>query len=252
MLLRMKYRIAIPSYKRSKTIKEKTLNYVLSVCKIKPNIVDVFVADEKEYKDYKYLELIGVNIIIGVVLLHRQRNFIQDYYEENQCIIQIDDDIDCLKIKKGKKTEILDNLDAIIKIGFKECFKHKTKLFSIGAVDNHFFMNNKISTNLKLCVGSFFGIIIDKDKSLYLGLEEKEDYERTIKYFIKFKKVVRLNMIATKTTYYTGKGGMVDSRTEEEQNKSAMYLCKKYPSLIKINNKRKSKYTELRLNYHAT
>ena len=247
----MDYRIAIPSYKRSKAIKEKTLNYILNVCKIEANLVDVFVANEKEYEDYKYLQLIGINIIIGVVLLHKQRNFIQDYYEENQCIIQIDDDIDCLKIKKGKKTEVLDNLDAIIKIGFKECFKHKTKLFSIGAVDNHFFMNNKISTNLKLCTGGFFGVIIDKDKSLYLTLEEKEDYERTIKYFIKFKKVVRLNMIAIKTIYYAGNGGMVDSRTEEEQNKSAIYLCNKYPNLIKINNKRKSKYTELRLNHHA-
>ena len=97
----MDYRIAIPSYKRSKAIKEKTLNYILNVCKIEANLVDVFVANEKEYEDYKYLQSIGINIIIGVVLLHRQRNFIQDYYEENQCVIQIDDDIDCLKIKKG-------------------------------------------------------------------------------------------------------------------------------------------------------
>jgi len=247
----MKYRVAIPSYKRSETIKKKTLNYLLDVCGIKPSVIDIFVANEKEYKDYKHLEELGLNVIIGVVLLHKQRNFIQDYYEEGQCVMQLDDDIDSLKIKRGNNTVVLSKLDSLINIGFNECFKNKTKIFGVGAVDNHFFMNDKISTNLKLCVGSCFGIIIDKDKSLYLKLEEKEDYERTIKYFLKFKKVVRLNMVATKTTYYSGAGGMVDSRTEEEQNKSALYLCSQYPDLIKINTKRKSKYLELRLNNNA-
>ena len=247
----MKYRIAIPSYKRAQTIKKKTLNYLINVCKINTKLIDVFVANEKEYKDYKYLKEQGVNIITGVLLLHKQRNFITNYYNENDFIMQLDDDIDSLKIKKGNKTEILKDLNSIINIGFNECLKNKTKLFGVGAVDNYFFMNNKISTNLKLCVGSCFGIIIDKDLSLSLNLEEKEDYERTIKHFIKFKKIVRLNMIATKTTYYSGAGGMVDNRTVEEQNKSALYLCAKYPELIKINKKRKSKYLELILNSRA-
>ena len=70
-------------------------------------------------------------------------------------------------------------------------------------------------------------------------------------WLLKFGSVVRLNMVATKTTYYTGAGGMVDDRTEEEQNKSALYLCATYPDLIKINPHRKSKYLELRLNNNA-
>lgn len=247
----MKYRIVIPSYKRPEAIRKRTLNYLIDICNIDTKIIDVFVANKKEYEDYKYLKELGINIIIGVKLLHKQRNFIQNFYNEGTFIMQFDDDIDSLKIKKGKKTEVLKDLDSIIRIGFNECLKHKTKLFGVGAVDNHFFMNNKISTNLKLCVGACFGIIIDNDIYLSLILEEKEDYERTIKYFIKFGKVVRLNMIATKTTYYSGAGGMVDNRTEEEQNKSALYLCKKYPDLIKINPHRKSKYLELRLIHSA-
>jgi hypothetical protein len=247
----MKYRIAIPSYKRSKQIKERTLNYLLNICGIKPNLIDVFVANEKEYEDYKYLEELGIKVIVGIVLLHKQRNFIRKYYEEGDFIMQFDDDIDSLKIKKGKKTVVLERLDEIINIGFNECLKHKTKIWGPSAVDNHFFMNNKISTNLKHIVGSCFGIIIDKDKSLDLVLEEKEDYDRTIRYFLKFGKVVRLNMIATKTTYYKGEGGMVDSRTKEAQDSAALYLCEKYPKLIKINKNRKSEYLELRLNNYA-
>ena len=247
----MKYRIAIPSYKRSITIREKTLNYLLNTCGINAKIIDVFVANKKEYKNYKYLKKYNINIIIGKKLLHKQRNFIQNYYNEDDFIMQFDDDIDCLKMLSNKKTKKLTQLNEIIQIGFNECLKHRTKIWGVGAVDNYFFMNNQISTNLKLCVGSCFGVIIDKDKSLSLKLEEKEDYERTIKHFLKFKKIVRLNMIATKTTYYKGLGGMVDNRTEEEQNKSAMYLCNKYPELIKINKNRKSKYLELKLNSRA-
>jgi len=249
--MKMKYRIAIPSYNRAEAIRKRTLNYLIDVCNIKTNIIDVFVANDKQYEEYKYLEELGVNVIVGVRWLHKQRNYIQEYYDEGEFIVQFDDDIDALKIKKGKKTEVLKSLDQIIRIGFNECLKHKTKLFGVGAVDNHFFMDTKISTNLKLCVGACFGIIIDHDKTLSLTLEEKEDYERTIRHFLKFGKVVRLNMIATKTTYYKGAGGMVDDRTEQEQNKSALYLCEKYPNLISINPHRKSKYLELRLNSRA-
>ncbi len=247
----MKYRIVIPSYKRAETIRKKTLNYLIDICNISTKIIDVFVANEKEYEDYKYLEKLGINIVVGVRLLHKQRNYIQQYYDEGEFIMQFDDDIDALKIKKGNKTEVLTNLKQIIRIGFNECLKNRTKLFGVGAVDNHFFMDKKISTNLKLCVGACFGIIIDHDKSLSLILEEKEDYERTIKHFLKFGAVVRLNMVATKTTYYTGAGGMVDDRTEEEQNKSALYLCATYPDLIKINPHRKSNYLELSINNTA-
>jgi len=243
----MNYRIAIPSYNRPKVIRKRTLNYLLDICGIKPAIIDVFVADNEQYNEYKYLEELGINIVIGVRWLHKQRNYIQNYYNEGDFIMQFDDDIDALKIKRGKKTEVLKNLEQVIVIGFNECLKNRTKLFGVSAVDNFFFMNGKISTNLKFCVGACFGIIIDHDNFLSLTLEEKEDYERTIKYYIKFGKVVRLNMVATQTTYYTGAGGMVDNRTEEEQNKAALYLCEKYPEFIKINPHRKSKYLELRL-----
>lgn len=247
----MNYRITIPSYKRSKTIKEKTLNYLLNVCSIDPSIIDVFVANKKQYEEYKYLLDKKINIIIGEIGIKNQRKFILNYYDENSCIIQIDDDINYLTIKKNKKTEIFKQLDKLIQIGFNECIKNKTKIFGITPTNNHFFMSNKISTNLKFINGGFFGIITDRDKSLDININEKDDYERTIKYFIKFNKVIRLNMFSLDTTYYKGEGGMVDDRTVEEQNKSALYLTHKYPDYIKINTKRKSKYLELRLNNNA-
>ena len=246
----MNYRITVPSYKRSKTINDKTLNYLLNVCSINPKQIDVFVANKNEYKDYEYLLKKNINIIIGHLGIKNQRKFILNYYNENSFIIQIDDDINYLTIKKNKKTEKFKGLDKLIQIGFNECLKNKTKIFGITPTNNHLFMSNKISTNLKFINGGFFGIITDKDKSLDININEKDDYERTIKYFIKFKKVIRLNMFSLNTTYYRGGGGMVDDRTVE-QNKSSLYLTHKYPDYIKINLKRKSKYLELRLNNNA-
>jgi len=164
----MNYRIAIPSYNRPKVIRKRTLNYLLDICGIKPAIIDVFVADNEQYNEYKYLEELGINIVIGVRWLHKQRNYIQNYYNEGDFIMQFDDDIDALKIKRGKKTEVLKNLEQVIVIGFNECLKNRTKLFGVSAVDNFFFMNGKISTNLKFCVGACFGIIIDHDNFLSL------------------------------------------------------------------------------------
>jgi hypothetical protein len=245
------FRIAIPSFKRAETINEKTLNYLINICEFEASRIDVFVANYDEYEKYKYLKDIGVNIIIGVITIKEQRLFINNYYNEGDFIVQMDDDINYLTIKKGKKTELLTDINKLIKIGFNECMKHETKIFGITPTNNHFFMSNNISTNLKFINGGFFGTIIDKDKFLNVNINEKDDYERTIRYFLKFKKIVRLNMFSLNTTYYKGEGGMVDSRTVEEQNKSALYLCKKYPNLIKINPHRKSKYLELKLNNRA-
>ncbi len=247
----MEYRIAIPSYQRSETVKTKTLDYILNTCGVSPSIVDVFVANEKEYEDYKYLKDLNINIIIGKETLRRQRNFIDTYYPEGARIFCLDDDVEEIVQKKGNKTVTLKDLDTLIQIGFNECRKHKTKLFGIGAVTNHFFMNNKISTNLKYIVGCTFGQIITHNKLLQVTLEDKEDFERTIRYFDVYKKVVRLNMFAPKTAYYTEEGGMQVTRTEERVSKSAHYLIKKYPEYCSLNTAKKSSHVEIKLNNRA-
>jgi len=247
----MEYRIAIPSYKREQTIKEKTLNYVLEACKINPSIVDVFVADKEEKLVYeKSLEGLGVNIILGVPTLMAQRNFITNYYEEGKFILNIDDDVEGVYIKSGKGTILFTDLEELVKEGFTECRKNKTKLFGICAVNNGFYMDYKVSTNLKYIVGCFWGQVIDKHKSLEITLEDKEDYERTIKYFNRFKKVVRLNMYAPKTAYYKEPGGMQVTRTDERVTDSAIYLINKYPMYCSINTT-KTKHTEIKLNSRA-
>ena len=80
----MDYRIAIPSYKRSKTINEKTIAY-LKRTDINLDLVDIFISDENEYQLYK--NNVDVNIIKGKIGCGGNRNFITKYYKENQKIM---------------------------------------------------------------------------------------------------------------------------------------------------------------------
>lgn len=243
--------IAIPSYKRAETLCKKTLKYLLQDCKTDLKCITIFVANEEEYKDYKKLVNKGLKIVIGKETLKGQRNFMDFYYEAGEKVLFFDDDIEGLYIKSGNKTKLFTDLVSLYKIGFNECVKNNTALFGICAVNNGFYMNGKISTNLKYIVGCFYGQIITQDRSLSVTLEDKEDFERTILYFDKYKKVVRLNMIAPKTNYYDEDGGMQITRTEKRVTASALTLVNKYPQYCSLNTKKKSSHTEIKLNSRA-
>ena len=78
-------------------------------------------------------------------------------------------------------------------------------------------------------------------------LDDKEDYERTIKYYLKDKGVVRYNNISCNTNCYKEPGGIQATRKKEDSRRNANYLVKTYPHLVKINNNRNSGFVEIRL-----
>ena len=75
------YIIAIPSYKRSDIIQTHTLA-VLNKHNINPSHITIFVANQEESDIYtKAIPSSLYNtIVIGVLGLKNQRNFISDYY----------------------------------------------------------------------------------------------------------------------------------------------------------------------------
>lgn len=244
----MNYEIAIPSYKRHETIHKKTLSYLLGDCNVNPDKITVFVADEDEYKKYHAVQQVGCNLIIGLPTLRAQRNFIQGYYHDGENVLHIDDDVEGIYVKlSDKKFEKETDLNTICSQGFSLCRVAGTKLWGISAVLNPLFMRNNCSTDLKYIVGCFWGCINSHDLDLTVELEDKEDFERTIKYYKKFKSVVRLNNYAPKTKYYGEPGGMQVTRTEQRVTESAEYLLAKYPQFCRLNTGKKSTHTEIRL-----
>lgn len=257
------YIIAIPTYKRHDILQTHTLETLLKN-NIPSSKIYLFVANKTEYQIYKsnILDTKYHKIIIGKKGLKNQRNFITNYFPEEQPIVQLDDDIKEIselyqvkstitktKQKRHYRLKPIHNLDEFIKSAFKYCYENKAYLWGIYPVANPYFMTPTISTDLKFIVGPMWGVFNRHDKDLKATIDEKENVERSIRYFIKDNKVIRFNNITIKTRYYKTPGGMQSEKKnrKEEAMKSAIYLVNKYPQYAKLHLTKKSGHPEVKL-----
>lgn len=249
------YEIAIPSYKRHETLAEKTLS-ILKTYRIPSHKITVFVANKDEesvYKAYLDPKTYGKIVVAKKGLMHA-RNYISDYFPVGTPLVCMDDDIKgFLEYDEDspRKERPLRSLIGVIKHGFQECIKNGCRLWGVYSVPNGFFMKDTVSTDLKFIVGSFWGCINPGTKGpsgVKMIMDEKEDYYRTIQYFLQDGCVVRLNNVAPKTAYYKESGGMQeDSERKKKQEVAVKFLLKKYPQFVSINSARKSGFMEIRL-----
>jgi hypothetical protein len=261
--IHLPYIIAIPTYKRHSTIAENTLK-VLEAHHIPANKIYLFVADEVEKRLYSTTvpaSLYG-HIIVGVLGLHNQRNFISDYFPEGQYIIELDDDVTGIfQLTKSRSTKrmtkkrkfyqhlaSITNLHQFFLSAFKQLEASKLYLFGVYPVCNGYFMTPTVTNNLRFIVGPFWGFINRHLPDLKLTMSEKEDSERTLQFYTMDGGVLRFNNITFKTNYYTNKGGMqAEGKNRKlESRKAAEDLHAKYPALTKISHIKKSGYTELK------
>jgi hypothetical protein len=241
-------KIAIPSYKRSDILIQKTFP-LLKYYEFENSEIDVFVADKEEYDIYKKVLPEDINIVIGEVGMDKIRIFMANYYKEGEEIVYIDDDIEKIEelvialpfeMTEGKtKLEPIPDLRYLINEGFRLCRANNMKNWGIYPVHNAFFMNDKVSTDLKYIIGAFYGVINDRECETRI-VSHGEDYERTIKYYLKYGGVLRFNNITIKTKYF-GKGGMSaefnnerEKHIDEEINK----LKEHYPDMMSIKKKK--------------
>ena len=260
------YVVAIPSYKRNETLKKKTMR-VLGEYKINPKKIFIFVADQSQKKLYENtLEPKTYNkIVVGKPGIQHIRNFMPKYFPEKKPIVYMDDDISKISTcnnnnisndetydKKNNKLERLSNLDSFIKNSFKYGKKQKLDNWGVYPTDNPYFMkptlkNNKhVSKDLKFLIGFLTGVINNR-KAEIRSIGDKEDYERTIKYYLKDNGVLRYNNVSCNTNCYKEPGGIQTTRKKEDSAMNAKYLVKTYPDLVKINNNRNSGFVEIRL-----
>jgi hypothetical protein len=225
------YIICIPSYKRENYCNEKTLK-TLHENKINSKKIYVYVANKEEYDLYKQTlnKEFYHEIIIGKKGLVPQRQFISEQWSSNKHIVFMDDDVESIDLSMSIEFK-KHNLDYFIRKAFEECLKYHAFIWGVYPVFNPFFRKTKheMSTDLKYIVGAFYGIINrPKLKSIELTITkengQKEDVERTIKYFINDGIVIRFNKIGFKTKYYGREGGL---GRFEDRMKPMKDACKK-------------------------
>lgn len=249
----MYYEIAIPSYSRSSIIGEKSLA-LLQNSNVPKSQIKIFLKDEEQKSsyiasignDYEYV-LTGCNGILET------RNFLRTYYREQtkvDNILYIDDDI----TKFQKMCVDVEDFDATIKYMFTTMAEKKLNLGAPSAYNNHFFMRDDVSTNLKYCIGAFQLEIIDREKyEIHTDVGHGEDFQFTMEYFLRDGGVCRFNAYNIVTKYFelTGGicgqlGGMAERQKEMEIN--MQYLVDRYSPMCRL--KRKKWGADLSLNWN--
>ena len=167
------------------------------------------------------------------------RNFALEHaFKQNKICVQLSDDIKKVKLNKNffKPKEI--QLDEAIKdIVLKFNTIKGVYLMGVPPTDNYFYANKLVVEN-KFCIGDMLFIKPNElrfDKQLTL----KEDYDYTLQHIQK-SKVLRYQKYLFTFKHYLNKGGAVDIRTDNEEQKNIMILKSKWGDSIRLNSKRKN------------
>lgn len=259
----MKTVYVVPSYKRADILRKNTL-HMLEQYNIPYDDMYVFIAnDSDEVVAYDYLTPLGVHVVQGPIGLKNMRNFITSYFPEGTHMVCIDDDVkDLVFMREDPSVENRKSckrypLSSVPKSQFKQWIndtfeimsQQSVQLFGVYPIRNGYFMKSlpELTTDLRFCVGAFWGCI--NDHSIQLTLDEKEDTERTLQSYVKYEKILRYNHVAPITRYYKTKGGMQSNATSriEAGRVAAEQIVATYPNLCSITNYKKSGTYEVRL-----
>jgi len=194
-------RLVIPSYQRPHLIQTKTLRY-LRVQGYPSDQILIFVASEDEKRLYETgvpPHLYG-EIIVGRLGLKEQRNFISDYLDEDEIYISFDDDVESLKLIPNYTFYDLIR-DACNVIGARE-----TGLVGVLPNDDARRFKDSTSTHLAHILGAFF--IARNHRDLRITRTAKEDYERSILYWLRYGTVYRSRRGGVQTKYPRGQVGI--------------------------------------------
>lgn len=251
----MTYVICIPSYNRPELCNDKTLT-MLKNNNLKKNSIFVFVANKNEQDRYEKIldKKLYNKIILGKKGLVPQRQFVSEYFKQGQNIVFFDDDVVEVDLSLSKRFKS-GTLDYFFKSAFMDCKKYKSFLWGPYPVFNPFFRKPRpeLMTDLRFIAGPFFGIVNRPNlNSIKLTItkinDQKEDVERTIRYFKNDGVVLRYDKIAVKTQYYASKSDYGTFQERKKPMEQAAYnLFKAFPG-FGIITKKKSGMTEFKLN----
>lgn len=180
--------------------------------------------------------------------LARQRNWIVRNQERGSWSVQVDDDLGGLdRMVDSKTLAPVEDIGELFDRGFDECLASGSTLWGVYAVRNPYFMRARVTRKLAYVCGGLFGQVVSGDDHELVTLEDKEDFERSIRHYLADGRLVRFDDVAMRTTGYSGAGGMQVDRTPGRVDWSARQLVERYPELCSLNLSKRSGWAEVRL-----
>lgn len=242
----MNWVVAVPSYNRPELLAKKTLT-TLHEGGVPASKIFVFVVAD-QLDDYKKATDASTynKLVVGKKGLVNQRQFVIDYFPKDQLIVFMDDDIRAIKKKVGNHLVDVTNIPEFFTLAFDTMKKEGANLWGVVAAANPLFMKGGVSTDLKYIIGALYGIRNTKDPALELEYgDNQEDKERTMLYWKRDGKVVRMNSYTIVTAFYAP-GGMDRPERKADTKKYTELLIAKYPGYLRQIYKPKTGIYDLR------
>ena len=200
------YVIAIPSADRAHIINNKTCCF-LRTQNIPMSKVYVFVP-ERCYNDYKkkFYSYPDINLVIGKEGIRAQRKAISDYFPEGKFIVCLDDDVASINElkyvnKTGKPTlKKIENMEALILDVYTRLQESNLSMCGFYPCANPFFMKKIITEDLTFCIGAF-RMFFNRRSCENREFTLLEDYETSIKYYLRDNGILRYNHITLNHSY---------------------------------------------------
>jgi len=235
----MNFNIAIISHDRLELFEKRTLNFLEKhgICFEK---VSIFVSDLSYISYLPLSKKYGFNLLNSDnnllkynnnSVLNARNNIIQ-YYEKGALVLEMDDDVeDIIDFNTNKPVE---NFVKLINDSFEKI--KDGGLFGFSSQANRFFSSGKDQWGLYTIINSCLGYI--NDKRIRLTVEEKEDYERVLEFYILSLPILKRGGYGIKTRYWKNKGGIQSRYSFEKrlnvQRDSCMALNTLFPELTRI------------------
>jgi len=218
------YEIAIPTTGNPVLLRDTTLN-ILKSYRIPFDKITIFLHTKKEessYKDTLLSSTYGKLVTTYTSSNEDYYNYITDYYMPGTPIIYIKD---CIKyiveLTPTRSLKTLSSFLLVLKTCFLECEKHGARLWGICPTVQS--LSHTMTTRINYIPDVLWGCI-NPGNTLHLTQTYYEDYERSIKYYMKDNAVIRLNMITAIEC--------VSQNTESE--KYARKLQRNYPDYVTL------------------
>tara|TARA_R110000824_G_scaffold53444_1_gene147953 strand:- start:14381 stop:15136 length:756 start_codon:yes stop_codon:yes gene_type:complete len=223
-------KFVIPSFQRPQKFQEKTLNYLLKHKVPKQQIYTFLRSDDPQLTEYLKIKEI-VHVISDIKGIGNTHNYITEYFQVGDFIVEIDDDLLDLIDKNKKSVEDFLQL----------CYKMKMIMLHMGIsyggtyqCDNVMFMSQcaEFTTDLRYMLGCLRFRFIRKN--IRLSTNYAEDFENCILHYIMNGKILKNNWIAPKTNNYSEGGCDGDGRNIETEKADKELLAKVYPNYCKL------------------
>ena len=174
-------KFAIPSYGRPQQLVDKTLAF-LNKHNINKKDIYIFVVDEEKSIYIDSINDSDYNIIVGLHGIAAQRSFINTYFEEDELILSLDDDLTDIMFLDRDVLAPVEDFKFLLDSMVEMMNSSGLNLCGCYPVQNAYFMRDKITTQLRFCIGQFL-LYYNKKDVLSSECEGKEDYEMSL-YFI--------------------------------------------------------------------